>query len=86
MNINLELSEDLKLELASEAALLNLSLDEYIVHVLNARSFLQSQPRTGAQLVAYWENVGVLNSRTEITDSQEYARELRQQAEIRHQP
>ncbi|WP_197064792.1 NfeD family protein [Leptolyngbya sp. KIOST-1] len=45
----------------------------------------ESLPKTGAELVAYWEKVGVINSRPDIDDSQEYARRLRDQAEHREQ-
>ncbi|WP_255502418.1 hypothetical protein [Cylindrospermum sp. FACHB-282] len=34
-------------------------------------------------LVKFWENEGVINSLSDITDSQAYARELRHQAETR---
>ncbi len=37
----------------------------------------------GKELVAYWKNVGVIGTRTEITDSQKLARELRTEAENR---
>ena len=40
-------------------------------------------PQTGAELVAYWEAEGLLGTRPDIEDSQDYARELRRQAETR---
>lgn len=43
----------------------------------------EALPKTGAELVDYWEKVGVINSRPDILDSQEHARRLRDQAEHR---
>lgn len=40
-------------------------------------------PTNGAELVAYWEQAGVIGSRPDITDSVGHARELRRQAETR---
>ncbi|WAL60001.1 hypothetical protein [Thermocoleostomius sinensis] len=83
MNITLELPSELERELANEASQLNLPLAEYILRVLSFRPFLQNPPKTGVELVTYWESIGVVSSRTDITDSQEYARRLRDQAEHR---
>jgi hypothetical protein len=44
---------------------------------------MSSPPKTGAELVAYWQSEGVINSRPEITDSQSHARRLRHEAETR---
>lgn len=83
MTINLDLLSELENELSFEASQLKLPLTEYIVRVLLFRPFLQNPPRTGAELITYWENVGVINSRPDIADSQEYARRLRYEAENR---
>ncbi len=84
MNVNIELPSDLEDELSSEAAQLKLPLTEYILRVLSFRPFLESPPKTGIDLVAYWESVGVINYRPDIADSQSHARRLRQQAEHRN--
>ena len=83
MNITLELPSELERELADEASQLKLPLSEYILRVLAFRPFLQNPPKTGVELVAYWENIGVVGSRPDIADSQEHARQLRDQAEHR---
>jgi hypothetical protein len=83
MSINLKLSPELENELNTEAEKLNLPLSEYILHILSTRKSVDILPKTGAELVKYWENEGVINSRPDITDSQAYARELRNQAETR---
>ncbi|MEM7063571.1 MAG: hypothetical protein AAF572_10455 [Cyanobacteria bacterium P01_B01_bin.77] len=85
MVISLELPSELENELSTEAHQLKLPLAEYILRVLAFRPFLQNPPRTGVELVAYWESVGIVGSRSDITDSQEYARRLRDQAEHREQ-
>ena len=83
MNVSIELPSDLENELSTEASQLKLPLAEYILRVLSFRPFLQNLPKTGVELVAYWESVGVINSRPDIADSQEHARRLRDQAEHR---
>ncbi len=47
------------------------------------RQVLANPPRTGAELVAYWQSEGVINSRPDITDSQAYTRKLRHEAQTR---
>ncbi|MGK7903186.1 MAG: hypothetical protein AB4352_17615 [Hormoscilla sp.] len=83
MNIGLELSPELEQELSTEASELKLSLDEYILRIISQRPVLHNPPKTGAELVAYWERAGVINSRPDIDDSAEYARNLRRKAETR---
>jgi hypothetical protein len=83
VNVSIEIPSDLGNELSAEASQLKLPLSEYILRVLSFRPFLQNSPKTGVELVAYWESVGVINSRPDITDSQEHARRLRDQAEHR---
>jgi hypothetical protein len=83
MSISLDLSPELESELTTEASRLNLPLSEYILQVLAARKALNNPPKTGAELVAYWQSEGVINSRPDITDSQAHARQLRYEAETR---
>ncbi len=83
MNINLDLPPELENELCTEASQLNLPLSEYILRILSFRQVLANPPQTGAELVAYWQSEGVINSRPDITDSQVYARKLRHDAETR---
>ena len=85
MNVTIELPSDLENELSTEASQLKLPLVEYILRVLSFRPFLQNPPKTGAELVAYWESAGVINFRPDIADSQEHARKLRHEAENREQ-
>lgn len=83
MDISLNLPSELEAELSTEATELKLPLSEYILRILSLRPFLPNPPRNGAELVAYWESIGVMGSRHDITDSQDYAQELRYQAETR---
>ncbi|MBD1812990.1 hypothetical protein H6F65_15105 [Microcoleus sp. FACHB-DQ6] len=83
MSIQLELPPELESQLSTEALRLNLPLSEYILRVLSIRQVLSNPPKTGAELVAYWQSEGVINSRPELTDSQVYARNLRHQAQTR---
>ncbi|MBL1209806.1 hypothetical protein [Geminocystis sp. GBBB08] len=83
MTITLELSQELEQELSVEAEKINLSLSEYILHLITVREVLNNPPKTGAQLVNYWQKEGLINSRPDINDSQEYARQIRYSAEHR---
>jgi hypothetical protein len=83
MTITLDLPQELEQELSVEAGKISLSLPEYILQLLTVRKFLEGQLRTGAELVNYWQSEGLINSRPEIKDSQEYARQIRYVAEHR---
>lgn len=83
MIVTLDLPLELEDELSLEASQLKLPLTEYILRVLLFRPFLQNHPKTGAELISYWESTGAINSRPDITDSQEYARNLRRKVERR---
>ena len=83
MSITLELSPELETELCTEASQLNLPLSEYIQRILSKRTVLENLPKTGAELVTYWQSEGVIGSRSDITDSQAYARKLRNESETR---
>jgi hypothetical protein len=85
MNISLELPSDLENELSTEAARLKLSLTEYVLRILTLRPDLENSPKTGAELITYWEKAGVINSRPDILNSQNHARQIRHQAETREQ-
>ncbi|MBW4695265.1 MAG: hypothetical protein KME27_26240 [Lyngbya sp. HA4199-MV5] len=83
MSIHLDLPPELESELSTEASRLNLPLTDYILQVLSIRQVLNNPPKTGADLVAYWQSACVINSRPEISDSQVHARHLRHEAETR---
>lgn len=83
MSISLDLPLELEGELCTEADRLNLPLSEYILRVLMMRQVLSNPPKNGAELVAYWQSEGVINSRPDITDSQAHSRKLRHEAESR---
>jgi hypothetical protein len=83
MIVTLDLPSELEDELSLEASQLKLPLTEYILRVLLFRPFLQNPPKTGAEVISYWESIGIINSRPDISDSQEYARKLRREAETR---
>jgi hypothetical protein len=83
MSIRLDLPPELESELSTEASRLNLPLPDYILRILSTRQVLSNPPKTGAELVSYWQSEGVINSRPDIADSQAQARTLRHQAETR---
>jgi hypothetical protein len=83
MTISLDLPQELEQELYVEAEKISLSLPEYILQLLAVRKSSENLPRSGADLVSYWQSEGLINSRPEIKDSQEYARQIRHAAEFR---
>lgn len=85
MSIRLDLPAELESELSTEASRLNLPLPDYILRILSTRQVPLNPPKNGAELVAYWQSEGVINSRPDITDSQIHARHLRHEAETRSQ-
>jgi hypothetical protein len=83
MSITLDIPDGLVSELESEAQRLGLPLDDYVVTLLATGRAVQSSPKTGAELVAYWRGEGIVGCRPDIADSQAHAREVRKQAEQR---
>ena len=83
MSLTIDLPPDLEAELAAEAANLHLPLPEYVVRVIAFGRLPNPMPRTGAEVVAYWEREGLLGTRTDITDPSAHARTLREKAQSR---
>lgn len=86
MTITLDLPIELEHELSAEAARLGLPLAEYALRVLAGNRIgvpTGDTPRTGAELVAFWEREGVVGSRADIEDPAGHARMLRDRAEHR---
>ncbi len=63
MAITLDLPDELEAALSDEADRLNLPLGEYIVRLLMTAQPQQTMPRTGAELVAYWQREGLIGTR-----------------------
>jgi len=83
MSLVLDLPRDLEAALAAEAARLRLPLAEYALRLLAVGRLPDPKPRTGAELVAYWQGEGLVGARPDITDAPGHARALRQQAQKR---
>jgi hypothetical protein len=85
MTITLDLPPDLESELTAEAAHLGLSLGKYVLRVLATGRTTPALPKTGAELVAYWQKEGLIGTRPDIKDSTQHARAVRAEAERRSQ-
>jgi hypothetical protein len=83
MILTLDLPPKLVDQLATEAARLGLSLSDYVARLLSRDRIAGTVLKTGADLVAYWQEEGLVGTRAEITDSQACARELRRDGERR---
>jgi hypothetical protein len=80
MSLILELPPELESELAARAARLQLPLAKYAMRVL-AGGVAIPKPRSGAELLSYWKNEGLIGTRADIADAPEHARALRREAE-----
>jgi hypothetical protein len=86
MRLVLDLPSELETELAAEAADLGLPLQEYVLRLLAAGRSPGPAPRTGAELIAYWQGAGLVGTRAEIADSPAHARAVRERAQRRARP
>lgn len=87
MSLVLNLPPELEAELTTEAKQLGLNLTEYALQLLSGgRNSHAPAPRTGAELLAYWESEGLVGIRPEITDAPGHVRALREQAQRRARP
>ena len=82
MSLSLELPHDLAEELEKEAARLGLPLSDYALRLL-ATGRSKKDLTSGAELVAYWQEEGLVGTRSDIQNPQEHARQLRHEAERR---
>ena len=83
MSLVLNLPADLQDALAAEADRLRLPLDEYAVRLLTLSRPVGPKFLTTKEVVAYWEEQGLIGTRPDIADASEHARALRAQAERR---
>ncbi|HEX5102203.1 MAG TPA: hypothetical protein VFV87_00225 [Pirellulaceae bacterium] len=83
MSLTVELPPQLAAELAAEAARRQMPLEDYAVQVLAGHSGARAQTMSGAELVRYWHEAGIVGTRTDIADAPAHARQLRDQAQRR---
>ncbi|HTU89073.1 MAG TPA: hypothetical protein VMF69_03150 [Gemmataceae bacterium] len=83
MSLVLNLPAELESELTAEATRIGLPLPEYVLRLLAEGRAPSPTPRTGAELLAYWQSEGVIGTRSEIADSPAHARVLREHAQKR---
>ena len=83
MGLLLDLPTELETELSADAAQLGLPLSVYVLRILTEARNLSPSPRTGAELLAYWQGEALIGSRPEFSDVPEHARSLREQTQQR---
>jgi hypothetical protein len=83
MSLVLDLPGELETELAAEAASFGLPLPDYVLRLLSGGRAPSSPPRTGADVLAYWQRENLVGTRPEIADSPAHARTLREQSQRR---
>ena len=77
MSLVLDLPTELETELTIEAARFGLPLPEYALRLLAGGRAAGPTPRSGAELLAYWQSEGLIGTRSDIADSPAHARTLR---------
>jgi hypothetical protein len=83
MSVVINLPTGLESKLNAEAARIGLPLPEYILRLLEKDRASKGTPRSGAELLAYWQTEGVIGTRPDIADASAHARALRDQAQQR---
>lgn len=92
MSLNIELTPDEEARFRRAAEARGMAADEYARELLRAGEWNEAdldtalsepRPRNGAELVAYWDRMGVFGSRPDIADALEHARSIRRNAERR---
>jgi hypothetical protein len=86
MSIILNLPPELETKLVGEASRQGLPLADYLVRILSNGGQTSASVGSGAELVAYWQQAGVVGLRADIGDSQQHARRLREEANRRERP
>jgi hypothetical protein len=86
MSLVLDLPAELETELVAEAARFGLPLPEYALRLLAGGRVPTCTPRTGAELLAYWQSESLIGTRPDIADSPAHARALREKAQRRARP
>ena len=81
MSIVIDVPQQLESELFVKAGQTGQTLQEYVLNLLRSSVTSPQKPKTGAELVEYWKDEGVIGTRPEISDSQSYAHQLREEAE-----
>lgn len=83
MSLILNLPTDLENALSAEANRLQIPLPEYAISLLALSRPPAPKPQTGKEVLAYWQEHGLVGTRPDIVDASEHARVLRMQAEKR---
>lgn len=86
MSLMLDLPPELENQLTSEAAHHGLPLSEYVLRLLAVGRVPSPGPRTGAELLAFWQSEGLVGTRPGIENAPAHARVLRDQAQKRARP
>ena len=88
MTITLDLAPEVEARLKETAARSGLSPEEYLERSLErllpadlTNGQAEAKPRTGAELLAYWERLACLGVYADRPDSPEFGRQLREQEE-----
>lgn len=87
MSIVVNLSAELESTIADEAAKAGMTVSDFVADRLSkavAAGHGESKPRlTGPALVNRWRELGLIGYRTDITDPETHARQLREAAQRR---
>jgi hypothetical protein len=83
MILTLDVPKEVEDGLTAEAVRQGVPIEEYALRLLSMATRNRT-PKTGAELVEYWRKENLIGTRTDIVDSQQHARTLRQSMERRN--
>jgi hypothetical protein len=86
VSLVLDLPPELETELAAEAARLGIPLRDYALRLLAGAGGVRPAPSNGAELLAYWQDEGLVGTRPDILDAPAHARSIRERAQTRGRP
>jgi len=83
MNTILAIPDALEMELHAQAAKLGIPMPQFALQLLKSGLAAIEKPKSGAEMVDYWINLGLIGSRADILDTEACYRDLRRQSQFR---
>jgi hypothetical protein len=86
MTLTIELTPEQEAALQAQAQAAGIDATEYAQRLLASDLAEEHRPMTGAEMIAYWDKEGITGTFADRPDSQEYARQLRDQVQEASSP
>jgi hypothetical protein len=83
MSAILSIPDALETELRAQAARLGIPMPQFALQLLESGLSAMEKPKNGAEMVDYWQKLGLIGFRQDITDTESCYRDLRRQSQAR---